>query len=244
MTRLAAALHEPYITPYAEERVELPLTFEHVAGAERLTYRDALPGEWMFGALWARCGTTRGGTILWSMVHTLRQRRCMIKGLCRVCGQSATDSETGRLWWVLSSMPPLDGVTPWPTVGPPTCRDHVTEALNACPHLRRRNRRKLFVCTVGGCMPIGVLANLYDHDDGRIIEVRHQIAIGLDETHLLPRALATQLIVSLRDIQPEAIAPDSPTDRETMPTLQAAIRNDRTDTSCDVQQEIAEGVAL
>ncbi|MEV4095992.1 hypothetical protein [Streptosporangium saharense] len=195
---VTVGLRKPYITPYAEESVELPLVFER----GRLSYRDALPGEWMFGALWARCGSRREGKILWAMVHTLRQRRCMLKGLCRVCGRSATDPMTGRLWWVLSSAP-VGKATSWPTVGPPTCREHVTEALSTCPHLRRG---RPFVCTVGDHTPIGVLANLYGHDDtGRVVETRHQMAIGLDETHLLPRALATQLLVSLRDVRPETV---------------------------------------
>ncbi|MFF0577609.1 hypothetical protein ACFY19_11160 [Streptosporangium saharense] len=197
------ALRKPYITPYAEETVELPLTFERVGGVDWLAYRDALPDEWMFGVLWARCGTARNGTILWPLVHTLRQRRCMLKGLCRVCGESATDPGTGRLWWVMRSAPPVDDPAPWQTVGPPTCREHVTEALTACPHLRRG---KPFVCTVGDYTPTGVLANLYGcGDGGRMVETRHQVMLDLDETHLMPRALATQLIVSLRDIRPEIV---------------------------------------
>ncbi|MER7208500.1 hypothetical protein ABT340_15620 [Streptosporangium sp. NPDC000239] len=203
MTAPTADLRKPYITPYAEETVELPLTFVHVAGVDWLTYRDTLPGEFMFGVLWARCGNRQDGTVLWSMVHTLRQRRCMLKGLCRVCGRPAADPETGRLWWVLASPPPTDGAAPWPTVSPPTCREHIAEALTACPHLRHGSP---FVCTVSDYTPIGVLANLYGHDDdGRLVETRHQMAIGLDDIHLLPRALATQLLVSLRDIRPEAV---------------------------------------
>ncbi|MEV4096807.1 hypothetical protein [Streptosporangium saharense] len=187
-------VRKPYITPYAEESVELPLTFER----GRLSYRDAVPGEWMFGALWARCGAVRDGTVLWAMVHTLRQRRCMLKKLCRVCGRSATDPATGRLWWVTPA--PVTGMT-WPTVGPPICRDHVTEALTSCPRLRRGSPA---VYTVGDYTPIGILANLYTHD-GQVTETRHQVAIGLDDTHLLPYALATQLIVSLHDLSPKTL---------------------------------------
>ncbi|WP_433253195.1 hypothetical protein ACQPYK_09385 [Streptosporangium sp. CA-135522] len=201
MTRSAmtrTALHKPYVTPYAEETLDLPLAFEWAAGEPRLTYRDALPQDWMFGALWVRCGTARDGKILWPMVHTLRQRRCMLKRLCRVCGQSATDPGTGRIWWVMPSALPGDAAT-WPTVNPPTCKAHLVEALTTCPYLRRGAPA---VYTVGDYSPIGVLADLYgEDDDGRVVETRHQIAIGLDEFHLLHRALATQLIVSLHDIQ-------------------------------------------
>lgn len=81
---VATQLHKPYVTPYAEETLDLPLAFERAAGSLQLTYRDALPQERMFGALWARCGIAREGKIQWHQVHTLRQRRCMLKRLCRV----------------------------------------------------------------------------------------------------------------------------------------------------------------
>jgi len=195
-------LRKPYVTPYEEETLDLPLAFEWADGRPRLTYRDALPQEWMFGALWARCGTARQGKILWNLVHTLRQRRCMLRGLCRVCGESATDPATGRIWWIMPAALAGDLRSPWPTAHPPTCKAHVAEALTACPYLRREVP---VVCTVGDYTPVAVLANLYGQDDdGRVVETRHQIPVGLGESHLLQRALATQLIVQVSDLQPVA----------------------------------------
>src|SRR5690349_3170732 len=102
MTGAAATqLRKPYVTPYEEENLDLPLTFKWADGVFQLSYRDALPQEWMFGALWARCGTARAGKIQWHLVHTLRQRRCMLKRLCRVCGEPATDPDTGRISWIM-----------------------------------------------------------------------------------------------------------------------------------------------
>ncbi|WP_371784984.1 hypothetical protein [Streptosporangium subroseum] len=198
---MATQLHKPYVTPYAEETLDLPLAFERAAGSLQLTYRDALPQERMFGALWARCGIAREGKIQWHQVHTLRQRRCMLKRLCRVCGEPATDPDTGRISWILPSES-ADGLRPArSTAHPPTCRAHLGEALATCPHLRRETP---VVCTVGDSSPIGVLANLYGEDnDGRLVETSHQVPIGLDEFHLLSRALATQLIVRIEDLRPE-----------------------------------------
>jgi hypothetical protein len=194
-------LRKPYITPYAEENLDLPLAFEWAAGSRQLTYRDALPQEWMFGALWARCGTAREGKIQWHQVHTLRQRRCMLKRLCRVCGEPATDPDTGRVSWITPSVPAGGLRSIMPTAHPPTCKAHIGEALTTCPHLRREAP---VVCTVGDYSPIAVLANLYGEDDGgRVVETFHQIPIGLDEFHLLNRALATQLIVRIDDMRPE-----------------------------------------
>lgn len=205
MTPLLARtnLRKPYITPYEEESVDLPLTFEWVAGTPQLTYRDEVPQDRMFGVLWARCGVARAGTILWSKAHTLRQRRCMLKRLCRVCGESAVDSDTGRLWWIMPSSVPDDRHATWPTAGPATCKTCVSESLSACPYLCAGSP---VVYTVGDCSPIGVLANIYGQDDaGRVVETQHQVAVGLDDFHLFRRALATQLIVSLQDIRTEAI---------------------------------------
>ncbi|MEU3168952.1 hypothetical protein [Streptosporangium sp. NPDC006930] len=201
-TSTPTQLRKPYVTPYAEENLGLPLAFEWADGAPRLTYRDALPQEWMFGALWARCGTARTGKILWNLVHTLRQRRCMMRGLCRVCGESATDPDTGRVWWILPSALADGFRSPWPTAHPPTCKACVGEALASCPYLRREVP---VVCTAGDYTPVAVLANLYGQDDdGRVVETRHQIPVGLGESHLLNRALATQLIVQVSDLQPVA----------------------------------------
>ncbi|WP_329430640.1 hypothetical protein OG339_22340 [Streptosporangium sp. NBC_01495] len=193
-------LRKPYVTSYAEENLDLPLAFEWVDGMSRLTYRDALPLEWMFGVLWARCGTAREGRIQWNLVHTLRQRRCMMQGLCRVCGKSAIDPDTGRISWILTSALAGDFRSPWPTAHPPTCKAHVAEALTACPKLRREPP---VVCTVSDYTPVAVLVNLYGADDGgRVVEIRHQIPVNLNDRHLLKQALATQLIVRLEDLQP------------------------------------------
>ncbi|MER6826901.1 hypothetical protein ABT352_13030 [Streptosporangium sp. NPDC000563] len=197
---VATQFRKPYVTPYEEESLDLPLAFECADGLPRLTYRDALPQEWMLGVLWARCGTAREGKVQWNLVHTLRQRRCMLKGLCRVCGKSATAPDTGRVSWILPSALAGDFRSPWPTAHPPTCKAHVGEALAAFPYLRGEAP---VVCAVGDYSPVGVLANLYgEDDDGRVMETHHQIPIGLNESHLLNRALATQLIVQVMDLQP------------------------------------------
>ncbi|WP_433366884.1 hypothetical protein [Streptosporangium sp. CA-115845] len=203
MTGAAATrLRKPYITPYAEETLDLPLTFEWADGVHRLTYRDALLGERMFGALWARCGTAQEGRILWPMVHTLRQRRCMLNRLCRVCGEPATDPDTGRITWIMPFAAPGALRSTMSTANPPICKAHLGEALATCPHLRVGAP---VVCTVSDYFPIGVLANLYgEAGHGRVVETHHQRHIGLDEFNRLHRALATQLIVQVHDLQPAA----------------------------------------
>jgi hypothetical protein len=202
MTTAATArwsrLNPPYITPYAEQVRDLPLTFEPTPEGPRLTYRDATPQDWRLGVLWARFGTARGETPLFNMVHPLYQRRCMLRRLCRVCGRSAVDPETGRIWWITPTEL-LAGAGICSTGHPPTCKAHIAEALTACPHLRQGSPG---VYTVGRYEVIGVLANLYADVNGRVVETDHQTGVGVDEPHLLRRALSTQVSVLLYDIQP------------------------------------------
>ncbi|WP_143120851.1 hypothetical protein [Streptosporangium canum] len=121
----------------------------------------------------------------------------MLKQRCRVCGESATDPDTRRIWWVMPSALPVNEA-PQATTHAPTCRACVPEALTACPALRR-GLPALY--TVGSTSPIGVLANLYGQDDdGRVVELRHQVGVGLDDVLRLHQALATQLIVLLEDV--------------------------------------------
>ncbi|WP_371781671.1 hypothetical protein [Streptosporangium subroseum] len=200
---MATQLRKPYVTPYAEDNLDLPPAFEWADGSRQLTYHDALPQKWMFGALWAHCGTARKGKIQWHLVHTLRQRRCMLKQRCRVCGEPATDPDTGRVPWIMPSEPAGGLRSTMTTAHPPTCKAHIGEALATCPHLRREPP---VVCTVGDSFPIAVLANVYGEDDGgRLVETAHQVPIGLDEFHLLGRVLATQLIVCVEDLRPEPL---------------------------------------
>ncbi|WP_449066740.1 hypothetical protein [Planomonospora algeriensis] len=65
------ALRKPYVTPYAEENRDLPLTFEWAAeaGGLRLAYHDPVEQDRMFGVLWVRCGIAPGRRVLWRRIH-------------------------------------------------------------------------------------------------------------------------------------------------------------------------------
>jgi hypothetical protein len=94
----------PYITARSEETIDHSLKFAWSKEISRLqlTYSDPHPGDWALGVLWMRQGLTGQGYPEWKLVNTLRQRRCMLRKLCQVCGRSAVDQHTGRTWWVLA----------------------------------------------------------------------------------------------------------------------------------------------
>ncbi|MEV4749005.1 hypothetical protein AB0K21_21725 [Streptosporangium sp. NPDC049248] len=194
----------PYITPYEEQTVPLPLVCRWTAEGLRLTYIDANAEDWMFGVLWARMSVTPGATPMMSMVHTLLQRRCMLERVCRVCGQSAADpDDPARTWWILPAAP-TDGrmLDSWTTAHAPTCKDHVRLALARCPHLRTGTP---ILYTVGHYWSSGVLANLYAPLGNGVVETHHQVPIALEEFQRLNLALATQLIVTMQDLRPASV---------------------------------------
>jgi hypothetical protein len=192
-------LRVPYITAYSEEMTPHPLEFAAHRGATdgmRLSYADSVPQDWQLGVLWARQGLHRQGRPEWKIVNTLRQRRCMLRLLCQVCGLSADDD--GRTFWVLADDPGDTSTGAGYTNAPPTCRTCIPEAISACPRLRRGAA----VYTVGGAEPYGVLADILRPDGRRPVEVERNIAIPLDSFHRLEYALAKQLLVVLDDLQP------------------------------------------
>jgi hypothetical protein len=198
-------LRVPYITAWSEEAVEHNLLFTHhpEAGGPRLTYPDPHPTDWVYGVLRARHGLNRGGRPEWKMVNTLRQWRCMEQRLCQVCGGSAVDPETGRIWWLLSDNPDESAAVKGYTNAPPTCRGCIPEAIATCPHLRRAAA----TYTAGDCEPHAVLAKiLLPIGSYKTIVVDRTAIVWLDEFQELVYALAQQLIVLLHDLRPVPLA--------------------------------------
>ncbi|MEO3803281.1 hypothetical protein [Nonomuraea sp. B1E8] len=195
-------LRVPYITAYAEELVPYRLTFtadQSATDGLRLSYTDPVPQDWMMGVLWARVGLHRHGRPEWKLINTIRQRRCMLRLLCQVCGRSAMDDD-GRISWVLADAPGDASDGAGYTNAPPTCAACVPEALTSCPRLRHGAA----VCTVGGAEPYGVIAAMMRRTRGGPIEVAPNTVIPLDAFHRLEYALARQLLVMLDDVRPAA----------------------------------------
>ncbi|SET46954.1 hypothetical protein SAMN05421811_103137 [Nonomuraea wenchangensis] len=191
----------PYVTAYDGEHVTYQLTLvadETATDGIRMSYADETATDRMFGVLWHRHGMTRTGRPMWRLVNTLRQRRCMLRSLCQVCGKTAVDGDTGRIWWLLPEAPGRCPDGGWYTNTPPTCAACVPVARNHCPQLRKWSR----LCTVSEAEPYGVVAEVFTPISGTLASVDAATELPLDAFRKLEMALAKQLVVSLDDLRP------------------------------------------
>ncbi|MCC3771184.1 hypothetical protein [Streptomyces sp. UNOC14_S4] len=133
-------LTAPYITAWSGETRRKVAIVPHRAGAgitfvggENVQDRDER------GVLWTNRGLAPGkGTPQFGYVHSQRQRRCMRRWLCQVCGGPADRTVDGTLW--LLDTAGVEESFPQAverTVQPPVCRRCAIEAPPLCPALRR-----------------------------------------------------------------------------------------------------------
>ncbi|WP_435128198.1 hypothetical protein [Actinacidiphila sp. bgisy144] len=126
----------PYITAWSSE-AEQPAAL--VVRRGRLGYADEHPLDRdRFGILWRRIGASPGvGTPEYGRVHSLRQRRTMLRALCQVCGGPADRDRDGVLWLMGRAEYERE---PWPapieSPHPPVCTPCARKAVRLCPHLR------------------------------------------------------------------------------------------------------------
>ncbi|MEV4890565.1 hypothetical protein AB0K48_14345 [Nonomuraea sp. NPDC055795] len=194
----------PYITAYDEEFAERPFTLIPDACATdgwRLGFVGAARQDWLFGVLWHRPGLHRGGRPEWKMVNTLRQRRCMLRLLCQVCGGPARDAPTGRVSWLLADSSVTGSAGKPFTNAPPTCRACIPGALATCPRLRRAAR----VYTVRAAEPYGVVGDAVRPSPRGLMKVEWDLHVPLDAFHRLEYTFAKQLLVTLEDLQPSTV---------------------------------------
>lgn len=126
----------PYIAAWSSEQEQHT---DLVVRRGRLGYADELPFDRdRFGILWRRVGSSPGkGRPEFGKVHSLRQRRAMLRVLCQVCGGPADRNRNGVLWLMGLAAYASD---PWPTPiespHPPLCLNCAVTAVRLCPHLR------------------------------------------------------------------------------------------------------------
>ncbi|MFI7630304.1 hypothetical protein [Microbispora rosea] len=198
----APAIRVPYITAYSDEDVPQNLAFRWSAEAAglRLTYTDSMPTDWVYGVLRARHGLGQTGRVEWKKVNTLRQWRCMEHNLCQVCGQTARDEHTGRIWWVLTEADGTNATAGY-TNAPPTCRTCLPEAIALCPRLRR----SAAVYTARFSLPYAVLGTVFQPGNRLPVVTEDRALVLLEEFRRLNSTLAQQLVVTLADLQSEPL---------------------------------------
>lgn len=156
-----------------------------------LRYADERSGDRdTFGWLWARADGPATGTPQFGQLHPRRQRQCMDELRCQVCGRR---QPTSRSTWLL---PSSDMQTSPPrTTHAPVCPSCMRQALALCPHLSRGGWQAFSAQSVE---PVGVYADVYDPDTGRV-----QMKGTLPLTHpWAGRALAKQRVVALHGCEP------------------------------------------
>lgn len=123
----------PYSSAWTAEIVPVPRVIADAHGLAMPGHdRDERGVLWRPFALRQRLGRPEYGT-----VHGPRQRRCMRRMLCQVCGGPADRTEQGWLWLLEDHR----GEPGWPegevTTHPPVCRPCALLAARMCPHLQR-----------------------------------------------------------------------------------------------------------
>jgi hypothetical protein len=82
----------PWITRWTSEVVDRRkiclATHNDIGGGYRIALIGETPDDRIDDVLWLPEGDGQGvGTPMWKDVHSHRQRRCMVEGLCQVCGE-------------------------------------------------------------------------------------------------------------------------------------------------------------
>lgn len=114
------------------------------------------------GILWMREGVNQGGgEPLPEVVHSARQRKAMLRGVCRICGERAW-SEEGTVIFVVSPREILWTGDAHITYAPPVCLSCVDLVLDAHPYLREQGHEMYKVLEY---TPWGVLGQIMTSSD-------------------------------------------------------------------------------
>lgn len=188
----------PWVTKWSGESNQgqhaIRLVVPANGGQVYLAYTDAgLDERDARGVLWFRDGLNPGvGTPLWSNVHAGRQRRCMTRPCCQVCGTVLPDTDIPWLFPAAQWEGLQDGGVH--TATPPTCRDCWPTAERLCPHLRGGGYVRAIV---GSRDPYGVIGDVYPPNG----QARKRVLVPYTDTAMIRLTLAKQAAVTLHDIR-------------------------------------------
>ncbi|MEU2877146.1 hypothetical protein [Streptomyces sp. NPDC007070] len=180
----------PYIAPWSAEYVPLPRLMAvagmlHIKGQRRAA-----------GTLWRPWLDKRGtGEPDYGDVHGPRQRECMLRMLCQVCGVPVARDQLGWPW--LLEAHHGDGV--WPerevTTHPPTCEQCQPVAQVQC----RPNRSRFASLRVGRVLADGVYGQLFRPSLPRPVPIGRKQTVYAGDPQLR-WMLAGQMAATLLDV--------------------------------------------
>lgn len=179
-------MQKPWITPYAGERHIGPFAYD----GQRIFFPDRVEDREL-GVLWQPAPENSDGEIWWSEMHTGRQKRAMLDGLCQVCGQPMGEPPWSWLIPGVEVAVVRPRGRPFQTVTPPTCQQCVPIALSQCPNLKFYPPLLL---TVNAYRPVAVYGDLVGRH-GRLVRAE----VALSSSSELPRIMARHLVVEIYD---------------------------------------------
>lgn len=135
MTDTWNGLQVPWVARWSGEVVKAPVSVGTLAnGGIEVFYDDGVEIRDDYGVLWMREGVTRGGEPYLGQVSVHRQRACMRRRACQVCGRKI---DTPVIRWLLHPKQIVtrpDGRTI--TMSPPTCDECVELSKSQCPVMK------------------------------------------------------------------------------------------------------------
>lgn len=151
---------------------------------------------WADGVRWLQPKDLRGrGRADFGEVHATRQRACMTKRLCQVCGGRMGE---GAITWV-TSHPVVEGKYEL-TSDAPVCDECYEVAITLCPHLRKKWR---YVYRVRRFEQWGARFKLKELSGGAAMD--HEVQLAYEEVRndepLRATTMAGQAIVRFDDFE-------------------------------------------
>lgn len=128
----------PWVARWSGEVIQQPVQIGLLPdGSTRAFYDDGNEDRDAHGVLWFREGIGRTGEPQFGEVSIYRQRACMQKRLCQVCGQKI---QSKVIRWLLHPdqiirTPRADAVL---TMSPPTCDDCIDLSIGECPVMKNK----------------------------------------------------------------------------------------------------------
>lgn len=185
----------PWVTRWSGEVIEdMPIvTGSKGPGGVRWAYDDGNEIRENSGLLWLREGLNRSGRPLYADYNTYRQRACMARGKCQVCG-SRIDGRPIRWLLPTAEANKVEENGTVRTTTPPTCEECIPVALELCPALTKMGWTLLKVLEYEVW---GVFGNVVVLDRERnVVQNLPLMDIGYETPWLLEQTLARQQVVA------------------------------------------------
>lgn len=179
----------PWVTRWSGERIDTPLQVSLSRDGVHLNYEDGQETYDGHGVLWKREGLTRAGEPEYSQMNTYRQRACMSRRKCQVCGAKINERP---IRWLVSRAQFQEALT----MSPPTCSSCIPLALELCPHLKSN---PYLILKVLDYEPWGVYgeAVTIDYETGKGRDLRGVYVPYADPPIDLTAVVAFQQVVQL-----------------------------------------------